>query len=84
MKKLFDLQLSAPTTLSKDHSRERLEAVYRALIGIYSEYTGAEVAAGITRIRQDVDRERNRLFLNEQLKHAQHLLKEVNDRIQEQ
>lgn len=81
MKKLFDRQLAASFVLTKDHPRERLEAVYQAMIEVYTQYDGAEIAAAIARIRQDIDRERERLQIIQQLEAAKALLEEANDRI---
>jgi len=81
MKKLFDRQLAASPVLTKDHSRARLEAVYQAMIEVYTNYDGAEITAAIARIRQDIDRERERLQTIEQLESAKQLLEQLNDRI---
>lgn len=81
MKQLFDRQLNASKVLDKNHPRARLEAVYQAMIEVYTQYDGAEIAAAIARIRQDIDQERERLQLIEQLEAAKQLLKEANDRI---
>jgi hypothetical protein len=81
MKKLFDRQLTAATVLSKNHPRERLEAVYQKMIEVYSEFDGAEITAAIVRIRQDIVNERERLALLEQLSQAKLLLEQANDRL---
>lgn len=81
MKTLFDRQLTASPVLTKNHSRARLEAAYQAMIEVYTQYDGAEITAAIVRIRQDIDRERERLQVIEQLEAAKQLLEKINDSI---
>ena len=81
MKKLFDRQLAANPTLDKNHSVERLQAVYEKMKELYTDYDGAEISAAIARIRQDIERERELRTAQAQLEQAQALLKEINDRM---